>query len=102
MATTRVLTSATVAPPRRVVSSLHPSVMPLRYLLLFPAGEYDFLPKIPLCGSTKLGHPSECSILLLFEFHPPVNLTGSHWLFVKTVLSSCPQFLFPLLCLRKT
>ncbi|SGZ14647.1 BQ5605_C029g10608 [Microbotryum silenes-dioicae] len=34
----------------QVVSSLHPSAMPLRYPLLFPAGEDGFHPNIPLCG----------------------------------------------------
>ncbi|KDE02772.1 hypothetical protein MVLG_06694 [Microbotryum lychnidis-dioicae p1A1 Lamole] len=34
----------------QVVSSLHPSAMPLRYPLLFPAGEDGFHPNISLCG----------------------------------------------------
>ncbi|SGZ04895.1 BQ5605_C032g11096 [Microbotryum silenes-dioicae] len=37
-------------PKYQVVSSLHPSAMPLRYPLLFPAGEDGFHPNIPLCG----------------------------------------------------
>ncbi|SCZ97908.1 BZ3500_MvSof-1268-A1-R1_Chr3-3g06449 [Microbotryum saponariae] len=41
----------------QVVSSLHPSAMPLRYPLLFPAGEDDFLPNIPLCSSNQAGSP---------------------------------------------
>ncbi|SGY55351.1 BQ5605_C006g04008 [Microbotryum silenes-dioicae] len=35
---------------RGLVSSLHPSAMPLRYPLPFPAGEDGFHPNIPLCG----------------------------------------------------
>ncbi|SGY39115.1 BQ5605_C003g02147 [Microbotryum silenes-dioicae] len=34
----------------QVVSSLHQSAIPLRYPLLFPAGEDGFHPNIPLCG----------------------------------------------------
>ncbi|SGY43981.1 BQ5605_C001g00097 [Microbotryum silenes-dioicae] len=45
-------------PKYQVVSSLHPSAMPLRYPLLFPAGEDGFHPNIPLCGSIELGHSS--------------------------------------------
>ncbi|SGY33431.1 BQ5605_C002g01495 [Microbotryum silenes-dioicae] len=37
-------------PKYQIVSSLHPSAMPLRYPLLFPAGEDGFHPNIPLCG----------------------------------------------------
>ncbi|SGZ28003.1 BQ5605_C026g10246 [Microbotryum silenes-dioicae] len=44
-------------PKYQVVSSLHPSVMPLRYPLLFPAGEDGFHPNIPLCGSDQAGPP---------------------------------------------
>ncbi|SGZ31356.1 BQ5605_C044g12156 [Microbotryum silenes-dioicae] len=42
--------SWTSRPYSPVVSSLHPSAMPLRYPLLFPAGEDGFHPNIPLCG----------------------------------------------------
>ncbi|SGY73423.1 BQ5605_C005g03292 [Microbotryum silenes-dioicae] len=45
-------------PKYQTVSSLHPSAMPLRYPLLFPAGEDGFHPNIPLCGSIELGHSS--------------------------------------------
>ncbi|SGY48229.1 BQ5605_C001g00631 [Microbotryum silenes-dioicae] len=45
-------------PKYQIVSSLHPSAMPLRYPLLFPAGEDGFHPNIPLCGSIELGHSS--------------------------------------------
>ncbi|SGY62500.1 BQ5605_C007g04700 [Microbotryum silenes-dioicae] len=45
-------------PKYQIFSSLHPSGMPLRYPLLFPAGKDDFHPSIPLCGSIKLGHSS--------------------------------------------
>ncbi|SCZ89755.1 BZ3500_MvSof-1268-A1-R1_Chr1-3g01557 [Microbotryum saponariae] len=41
----------------QVVSSLHPSAMPLRSPLLFPAGEDDCLPNIPLCSSNQAGSP---------------------------------------------
>ncbi|SGY62061.1 BQ5605_C007g04648 [Microbotryum silenes-dioicae] len=37
-------------PKYQIVSSLHPSAMPLRYPLLFPAGEDGFHPNVPLCG----------------------------------------------------
>ncbi|SGY29316.1 BQ5605_C002g01041 [Microbotryum silenes-dioicae] len=38
-------------------SSLHPSAMPLRYPLLFPAGEDGFHPNIPPCGFHQAGPP---------------------------------------------
>ncbi|SCZ99434.1 BZ3500_MvSof-1268-A1-R1_Chr7-2g09532 [Microbotryum saponariae] len=41
----------------QVVSLLHPSAMPLRSPLLFPAGEDDCLPNIPLCSSNQAGSP---------------------------------------------
>ncbi|SGY95639.1 BQ5605_C036g11507 [Microbotryum silenes-dioicae] len=41
----------------QVVSSLHPSAMPLRYPLLFLAGEDGFHPNIPLCGFHQAGPP---------------------------------------------
>ncbi|SCZ90399.1 BZ3500_MvSof-1268-A1-R1_Chr1-3g01964 [Microbotryum saponariae] len=44
-------------PTYQVVSSLHPSAMPLRSPLLFPAGEDDCLPNIPLCSSNQAGSP---------------------------------------------
>ncbi|SCZ97375.1 BZ3500_MvSof-1268-A1-R1_Chr4-2g07172 [Microbotryum saponariae] len=44
-------------PKYQVVSSLHPSAMPLRYPLLFPAGEDGFHPNIPLCGFHRAGPP---------------------------------------------
>ncbi|SCZ93292.1 BZ3500_MvSof-1268-A1-R1_Chr6-2g08588 [Microbotryum saponariae] len=44
-------------PKYQVVSSLHPSAMPLRSPLLFPAGEDDCLPNIPLCSSNQAGSP---------------------------------------------
>ncbi|SGY77439.1 BQ5605_C005g03639 [Microbotryum silenes-dioicae] len=44
-------------PKYQTVSSLHPSAMPLRYPLLFPAGEDGFHPNIPLCGSNQAGPP---------------------------------------------
>ncbi|SCZ99017.1 BZ3500_MvSof-1268-A1-R1_Chr7-1g09355 [Microbotryum saponariae] len=44
-------------PKYQVVSSLHPSAMPLRYPLLFPAGEDGFHPNIPLCGFHQAGPP---------------------------------------------
>ncbi|SCZ95336.1 BZ3500_MvSof-1268-A1-R1_Chr11-2g03441 [Microbotryum saponariae] len=42
---------------QHVRSSLHPSAMPLRSPLLFPAGEDDCLPNIPLCSSNQAGSP---------------------------------------------
>ncbi|SGY11902.1 BQ5605_C011g06313 [Microbotryum silenes-dioicae] len=44
-------------PKYQIVSSLHPSAMPLRYPLLFPAGEDGFHPNIPLCGFNQAGPP---------------------------------------------
>ncbi|SGY58155.1 BQ5605_C006g04345 [Microbotryum silenes-dioicae] len=44
-------------PKYQTVSSLHPSAMPLRYPLLFPAGEDGFHPNIPLCGFHQAGPP---------------------------------------------
>ncbi|SDA02403.1 BZ3501_MvSof-1269-A2-R1_Chr12-3g03579 [Microbotryum saponariae] len=44
-------------PKYQIVSSLHPSAMPLRYPLLFPAGEDGFHPNIPLCGFHQAGPP---------------------------------------------
>ncbi|SGY38821.1 BQ5605_C003g02079 [Microbotryum silenes-dioicae] len=44
-------------PKYQVVSSLHPSAMPLRYPLLFPAGEDGFHPNIPRCGFHQAGPP---------------------------------------------
>ncbi|SGY45470.1 BQ5605_C001g00288 [Microbotryum silenes-dioicae] len=44
-------------PKYQIVSSLHPSAMPLRYPLLFPAGEDGFHPNIPLCGFYQAGPP---------------------------------------------
>ncbi|SCZ93880.1 BZ3500_MvSof-1268-A1-R1_Chr6-3g08947 [Microbotryum saponariae] len=44
-------------PKYQVVSSLHPSAMPLRYPLLFLAGEGAFHPNIPLCGFSQAGPP---------------------------------------------
>ncbi|SCZ97712.1 BZ3500_MvSof-1268-A1-R1_Chr4-3g07397 [Microbotryum saponariae] len=41
----------------QVVSLLHPSAMPLRSPLLFPAGEDNCLPNIPLCSSNQAGSP---------------------------------------------
>ncbi|SCZ96944.1 BZ3500_MvSof-1268-A1-R1_Chr4-2g06879 [Microbotryum saponariae] len=41
----------------QVVSLLHPSAMPLRSPFLFPAGEDDCLPNIPLCSSNQAGSP---------------------------------------------
>ncbi|SCZ89484.1 BZ3500_MvSof-1268-A1-R1_Chr9g10425 [Microbotryum saponariae] len=49
--------SWTSRPYSPVVSSLHPSAMPLRYPLLFPAGEDGFHPNIPLCGFHQAGPP---------------------------------------------
>ncbi|SGZ29688.1 BQ5605_C050g12477 [Microbotryum silenes-dioicae] len=46
-----------VRPKHQIVSSLHPSAMPLRYPLLFPAGEDGFHPNIPLCGFNQAGPP---------------------------------------------
>ncbi|SGY70225.1 BQ5605_C004g03124 [Microbotryum silenes-dioicae] len=44
-------------PKYQIVSSLHSSAMPLRYPLLFPAGEDGFHPNIPLCGFNQAGPP---------------------------------------------
>ncbi|SCZ94334.1 BZ3500_MvSof-1268-A1-R1_Chr12-2g03827 [Microbotryum saponariae] len=44
-------------PKYQVVSLLHPSAMPLHSPLLFPAGEDDCLPNIPLCSSNQAGSP---------------------------------------------
>ncbi|SCZ95062.1 BZ3500_MvSof-1268-A1-R1_Chr11-3g03577 [Microbotryum saponariae] len=44
-------------PKYQVVSSLHPSAMPLRYPLLFPAGDDGFHLNIPLCGFHQAGPP---------------------------------------------
>ncbi|SCV74472.1 BQ2448_8111 [Microbotryum intermedium] len=44
-------------PKYKVVSSLHPSAMPLRYPQLFPAGEDGFHPNIPLRGFEEAGPP---------------------------------------------
>ncbi|SGY31920.1 BQ5605_C002g01277 [Microbotryum silenes-dioicae] len=46
-----------VRPKYQIVSSLHPSAMPLRYPLLFPAGEDGFHPNIPLCEFHQAGPP---------------------------------------------
>ncbi|SDA03073.1 BZ3500_MvSof-1268-A1-R1_Chr11-1g03292 [Microbotryum saponariae] len=46
-------------PKYQIVSSLHPSAMPLRYPLLFPAGEDgSSTPTFLFAGSTKPGHQS--------------------------------------------
>ncbi|SCZ98940.1 BZ3500_MvSof-1268-A1-R1_Chr3-1g05722 [Microbotryum saponariae] len=44
-------------PKYQIVSSLHPSAMPLRFPLLFPAGEDGFHPNIALCGFNQAGTP---------------------------------------------
>ncbi|SGY20239.1 BQ5605_C017g08544 [Microbotryum silenes-dioicae] len=42
-------------PKYPIVSSLHPSAMPLRYPLLFPAEEDSFHLNIPLCAFNQIG-----------------------------------------------
>ncbi|SCZ99745.1 BZ3501_MvSof-1269-A2-R1_Chr12-2g03447 [Microbotryum saponariae] len=44
-------------PKYQVIRSLHPSALPLRYPLLFPAGEDGFHPNIPRCGFHQAGLP---------------------------------------------